>query len=53
MLEVTVETLNPPLVDGPYSFIYAMSSTDPNQTLYIKGLPEKVRVEGNCRILDV
>jgi RNA recognition motif-containing protein len=23
-----------------------MSSTDPSQTLYIKGLPEKVRVEG-------
>jgi hypothetical protein len=23
-----------------------MSSIDPNQTLYIKGLPEKVRVEG-------
>lgn len=24
-----------------------MSSTDPNQSLYIKGLPEKIRVEGN------
>ena len=33
----------PPFKHKPH----AMSSTDPNQSLYIKGLPEKIRVEGN------